>query len=313
MKLNCKYTLLTLSTALWVVLSTSCFTGVESTPRITANDVRRDAPAITAEETYLNGITPEPFCKWKPGKKFHVADNRISLMFGAQGNSLPPLSNRQLTYMGAQSATAVDGNKVTDISFLTPEGTEVKYRVPQSISSLQADSTAIEIPFLVDIDMVDDVKRIMLGNDYYITTSSWYDLNSDSRRGRKFVKVHIDSVSPGNDTNPILLTLHEEGTTDNFRISMSIGNGLRSTRKFHDLFSLSDPRDKHTDITDETWRLIQNCRVTAGMTRNECRLSLGKPDEISRRTFYNAIIERWAYNNGIYLIFEDGLLTTYRN
>lgn len=55
-----------------------------------------------------------------------------------------------------------------------------------------------------------------------------------------------------------------------------------------------------------------NGTVTEDMTRDECRLSLGAPDNIDRRAGYSVLREVWSYENGRYLIFEDGLLRSYR-
>ena len=49
------------------------------------------------------------------------------------------------------------------------------------------------------------------------------------------------------------------------------------------------------------------------MTRDECRLALGTPDSIDRATTVgNTHFERWSYENGVYLLFEDGYLSKFR-
>ena len=48
------------------------------------------------------------------------------------------------------------------------------------------------------------------------------------------------------------------------------------------------------------------------MTMEECRLALGSPREVERDATYGALIERWIYENGIYLLFSDGILTRFR-
>ena len=48
------------------------------------------------------------------------------------------------------------------------------------------------------------------------------------------------------------------------------------------------------------------------MTRDECRLALGAPNSYRTIPVYNAIVEQWNYDDGLYLIFEDGILTRYR-
>jgi hypothetical protein len=48
------------------------------------------------------------------------------------------------------------------------------------------------------------------------------------------------------------------------------------------------------------------------MTSSECRLALGAPNDYTRVPTTGGMVERWTYDNGVYLMFEDGVLTRYR-
>ena len=48
------------------------------------------------------------------------------------------------------------------------------------------------------------------------------------------------------------------------------------------------------------------------MTRDQCRMAIGSPAEVKRRTDNNYLIEIWTYENGHYLMFKDGILSAYR-
>ena len=48
------------------------------------------------------------------------------------------------------------------------------------------------------------------------------------------------------------------------------------------------------------------------MTKEECTLSLGSPRNISRQPTYAGMLERWSYDNGVFLTFQDGILENYR-
>jgi len=51
--------------------------------------------------------------------------------------------------------------------------------------------------------------------------------------------------------------------------------------------------------------------VSIGMTKENVLLSSwGKPKKINKTTTSSGIIEQWIYENGRYLYFEDGILTT---
>lgn len=83
-------------------------------------------------------------------------------------------------------------------------------------------------------------------------------------------------------------------------------------RGFATLFSFTDPREKYPQISDETWANIIRGRVALGMTRAECRLALGTPDDVIHRNDHNYLYERWNYDNGVYLVFRDDILENYR-
>ena len=60
------------------------------------------------------------------------------------------------------------------------------------------------------------------------------------------------------------------------------------------------------------WALITQSRVREGMSRDECRLALGQPDRIVRTPTYGGMREHWRYTDGLYLVFDDGYLTSFR-
>ncbi|MCM1482827.1 MAG: DUF2845 domain-containing protein [Muribaculaceae bacterium] len=303
------------STALlWTVLSASCFTGIESTPKITANDVRKQNIVETKEDHYLDDIIPDPLAVWHTGKLLYVTDSRVSLALIEQDRMKSIPQGSILTFQGVSPAVTVTGKPATDFSLLAPDGTAVTYRAEFSESDLRA-LPAVEIPFTVDLSLVAKVKDKMATNSYYTVTSAWYDMAGKARKGRKFVPVRVLDVSPGDSHHPFRLTLAEyrEGMeADTFSIYMSAGSDKKSTRRFSTLFALDNPRQRYPDITDEHWALIQNGRVTEGMTRTECRLALGKPDNVERQPGYSVLAERWTFENGRFLIFEDGILRQYR-
>ena len=307
------YALLTSPALLWAVLSASCFTGIESTPKITASDVKRQNIVVTDEERYLSDIGPQPIADWTAGKKLIVTDSRISLALKNMQNAPAPQAGEILTFGHRSPATTITGTAATDITVTDSSGTPFSYRI--EADSLPAEA---EIPFTIQLDMVNDVRTRMLGNEYYILTSAWYDKGGNSHRGLKYIKVEITDVTPGNANYPIKLSFVKASAADTynsaeqFSVLMSVGNRINSTRKFNNLFSLADPRKRYPDISPENWDLISQGRVRIGMTRDECRLSLGKASNVERINSYGGVIERWTYENGRYLIFEDGLLNRFR-
>lgn len=302
-----KTSALTAAAAVAVVLS-SCFTGIESTPKITDNDVRRDRIVPDTESRFLADVTAEPAADWTPGKQFFVTDNKISSILTSDEPSTEKLAGKILTYAGSRPFTTIIGVRDTEYQFITPEGNRLRYR---PIDSSVSDTMPLEVPFTVQLTMVDEVARRMKGNTYYILTPIWYDRRGESFNGRKFIPVKVEEVLPGTSIYPIRLVLRApEGGL--FELFMSVGTNLKAPRGFDKLLSFTDPRKKYPRITDEVWNNIITGRVAIGMSRDECRLSLGSPDNVVHRTGSSYLYETWTYTNGIYLAFRDGILESYR-
>lgn len=300
---------LILATAISMSLS-SCFTGIESTPKITSSDVKREKITVRAEEEFLKDISREPLGKWEPGKRFYVTDNKINLIFGSDAPNATGLKGEYITFEGVRDIISVAGLPLGEFKFRLPNGSTALFRSNKSIDSWEKQGY-VEIPFTIEEKVVGDVAERLNGRDYYILTSQWYDTNDQARKGRKFIKVRIDRVFPGTTEYPVRLAMTDENG-EPFHLFLSVGSGLKASRDFSSLFSFSDPRQRYPLITDKVWTNIINGKVAQDMTQDECRLSLGQPDVIDRRPGYGYLYEIWGYENGVYLIFEDGLLKSFR-
>lgn len=299
-----------ISAALCLAALQSCFTGIESTPRISDSEVRRETPRTRPESSFLKNIRPERLDEWKPGKQWYVIDAKIRMVLGPSGTDIAVTSGDTVTYEGIRQITTVTGEPVAEILLRLPSGRQAVYRTSQSEARLR-EAQQVDIPFAVELSVVDAVRSKLKGNKYYIITSSWYDTDMQSFTGRRFVPVTVDEVSPGNSYYPILLSLTDEKGKP-FRLYMTSDSESRMPRRFDSLFSLTDPRREYPAILDSTWQNIIAGRVAEGMTRDECRLAIGSPSSVDRRTGYSYIMEVWTYENGVYLMFEDGLLKSFR-
>lgn len=294
------------------LLLSGCFTGVESTPRISESDVKREKATVSKpEDSYLDGVASEPVANWKPGKKWRVTDSKIRLIFDAGQESSSVSDGDTLTLAALTETVSVTGDRLAVVNFLTSSGAQLSYRTSLSPTVL-AKSGSFDIPHAVELSVVEQVRDRMLGNVYWIITPSRYDMAGSSTTGRRFVPVTVMAVDAGNEYYPVLLTMRDNSTGDMFRLYMSPDSSSRLPRRFSALFSLSDPRLRHPQISDDTWQLIINGKVAENMTREECRLALGSPSTINRQPGYSYMREMWVYENGIYLIFEDGLLRSFR-
>lgn len=296
-----------LLSALFLAMSLQgCFTGVESTPKITARDVRRQNATVTPEMTYAAGLTPEPVASWTPGKVFIATEGKISFALSPIDIADRIMPGDTLRYAATRAVPSMTDVDDSMLLFVTSRGDTLNYRVREPAAEL-ASRASLEIPFTIEGSIVDKAQALLAGNDYYITTPVWFNENGDNITGRKLVKVHVDRVRPGNSHYPLLVEFTAgDGTAS--RVYMSVGTGRRATRNFDTLFSLTDPRLRYKEVKDDVWECITRGTVKLDMTREECRLSIGNPRDVIRGHY----LERWAYDNGLVLIFDDGYLRDMR-
>jgi hypothetical protein len=302
-----------------------CFTGVESTPRITASDVKKQKVVVTDEQKFLSNIAPEPPSKWRAGKRFRVTDNKISIIFNSSVANTDSLSNSDIYFQSFVLATSLTGNDATDVILTDRHGSFLSYRVNIAQSEL-AQKERLEIPFTVEYSVVEDVDSIMRGQKYYITTPLWYNHSLHSINGLRHIAVNIESVTPGNHVYPLAvnfkldkMSVDQKGITSLglsadsiYTVFMTVGAERSSTRNFDVVFSFTNPRKKYPNIDENAWSLIEQSKVIIGMNRDECRLALGAPRQIDNIPTSSVVLERWSYDDGVFLIFEDGILTRFR-
>lgn len=288
-------------------LATACGTGVETGKRVTERDVQRVVEATTTT-TPLSVYYADSVPAWRVGKRFYVTDDNARLMFEhsrAFDRDTLHLAGRYLEYRGCDTVTSLDGRRV--VCLLFDDGPRrLVYRTTKSPGEF---SSSFVVPFLVNMDMVEHYRRALMGREYYVTTPIWYSLeNEEMKRGRKFIKVVIDEVAPGNKVLPlkVLFTARDDG--ERALVWLSSGNELMSNRTFDALFTEANPRLSHPHISDAHWQLIVLGKVAEGMTKEECRLALGAPRSVAQLPDQTGLREVWSYDGGITLHFVDGLL-----
>lgn len=291
---------------------TACGTGIDSTRRITADEVERSIGPASAEERLLAAIAPEPFAAWQSGKQLVVTDDRLRLMLNntAPASSLP---GDTLTYTGATDRTSPTGARVADLTFTTRSGRPVTYTARADIETLRRADEAVEIPFTIELSMVEAVRDSLLGRQLWVLTPDRFNTDGTHLRARKYIPVTVKDVTAGNTIYPIAVIISEADTGAESMVYLSVGPTTAAHRRFASLFALADPRAKYPSVSDDNWRAIMANTVLPGMTRLECRLAWGAPATIDRGpTGGGYITEVWGYDNGAYLIFEDGLLREHR-
>lgn len=291
----------------------SCFTGVENTPKITEKDVSRTInelerrqPTMTLKQYRDSLIT------WKVGKEFYVTDNQVRLLFTHdEGFNLDSvqLGGKVLQFKGYTTSQGVDNRDIVSI-ILTDGDRDFTYQTGKVISEF---TSSYAIPLLIDMDMVRNIASQLVGKDVYIKTPIWYDIKGEYMiRGRQFIKVHIDSVMPGNKVLPLRVQFTASDNNQQAFVWMSGSVGVINNRDYDSMFSTKDLHENYPEITTKHWELIINGSVEIDMTKEECRLANGAPRQIVRRPDQASVKEYWYYDGGAYLQFVDGLLKNFR-
>lgn len=292
----------------------SCFTGVEGTKKVSDKDVSK---AISRSQTAMKKqdllvAYKDSVPAWRQGKRFYVTDSQVKLIF-APSNSVNSdtlqLAGKTLVYDGYSVGGVLDNRKTINLVF-SDGSSNYTYSTNKEIQEF---NSQFQIPFLIDEDMVTFYSKQLSDKDFWIKTALWYDVNNERMiKGRQFIKVHVERVEPGNKVFPLKVVFSAVDGGQEAFVWIATNIEVMKDRDFGSLFTSEDLREKHKDITDANWTRITNCQVVEGMTKEECRLSLGTPKQVRQRPTYDGLNEIWYYDGGSFLLFADGLLKEFR-
>ena len=180
----------------------------------------------------------------------------------------------------------------------------------KTLAELQPLSGYYAVPFLSDLDYVARVDSLLRGRTLYLRTSTWRRRDGSFETGLRYVPVTVESVTTGDAVYPFYVAFDQDGRHSGVMMS-SPTSAVRNVT-FDKLFSFSDIRSSYKHISNENWSLIVRGQVAVGMTKEECTLSLGAPQSVDRVPTHGGLLERWVYDNGVYLVFADGILERFR-
>ncbi len=288
----------------------ACFTGIEGTKKITISKEDRKLLEPTEEEKYLQDISGLQISKWAKGKQFVIADNRAAQILKPIDSARPvsDIISDTIQYSHINTYKGYDGKLQYYIIF--KHGDDL-YRYDTSLSGFANidDLTSDRLPMLIDLDLANEVKNKIVGRHFYLLSSNWLDSTGNRYPGCKYVEAIIKDVTPANTVNPLLVKFYVPSENLTGYYPMNYNHEQRGARTFASLFSFKDPKKNYSNITDDNWHLICHGKVNVGMTKNECRLALGSPDDSTATRDYSSTIDIWRYADGTVLFFKDGLLT----
>lgn len=292
----------------------SCFTGIEGTQKIGLTKEDRKVLMPSAEEEFFKPVSGKPLEEWERGKIFIAADNKALLIFEQEG--LPTdhdkfnIGGKQLAYEGIESKLAPDGSYNAVILF-NCEGETLRFDTGKNLNEAPKMIFSDKIPMLIDEDMVQSARALLSGKKLWIRSPLWYDEEGNRISGLKYVPVTILGVESGTIAFPLKVRFKDQSGKEAWAM-MNFGNSGKESRSFANLFYLSDLKDRYPQISDDVWQLINAGKVRTGMTKEECKLSLGNPTEVDSGHDYTQTLDLWHYSDGAVLWFEDGFLTRYR-
>lgn len=290
--------LMTAVGALALTALQGCFTGIEHTATIKDTTSKsKNKPVMTDEQKLLKDVAPQFPALWKAGKPFIVTEGRLAYAYTPASEAAKLHTGDTLYFEAFRPGVRLAGDSVTEVVLNIPAHEQIHTTIESPLSKIM-DAEVLTLPFTVDADLVGSVRDKLKGKTVWTIRKG--------RDGRKFQKTEIIDVLPGNADFPFKVVIPGDS------MLMLLNSRSASARTFGNMFTLSDPRKRYPQISDKTWANICNGTIAVDMTREECRLALGAPAGIERDAAYNGIIERWTYEDGKYLVFVDGLLSTFR-
>ncbi|MDE6537128.1 MAG: hypothetical protein K2M13_03715 [Muribaculaceae bacterium] len=268
--------------------------------------------APTPEEDFLSDIKSPLLKDLNSGYPFMLSDERAALIYETSPSAgIKDWKNRVIFFKEIASRVTPGGERNAVIRFTDREGNTLDYPTGKQYDDAISNLTSLDIPMAIDIEMVRKVRQLLLDKELWTRSSLWYDGDGEKIKGKRFIPVVVKDVTAGDMLFPYHLLIEDEDGGKAIIYMNASNRGLES-RTFSSLFFLKDPKLHYPSIRPEIWTLITEGAVTEGMTKEECKLSLGNPDDVAQGHDWNRVIDVWTYKNGAFLEFTDGLLTKFR-
>lgn len=266
------------------------------------------------EQIFADAVKGTPLSDWEIGKNFMASSGRTPLVFDPTDVEYDPddktFEGRILEYQGYETRMTPDLKDECVILF-SDSGKTYRYHTGKATQVALMEIDSSKLPLLYDLQLIYDWEKKLDGLTIWTKSPLWYDHEGNRRSGLKYAKAVISDVTPAVGSFPMNVKINlPDG--DTAYLNMNYTADTADSRNFAALFYLSDPKAKYPNIADENWKLIQQGKICVGMTKEECRLALGNPDDVDAGKTPSQTMDLWKYGDGIYLMFTDGILTRFR-
>lgn len=300
---------------LYLLIASLSLTACASSGAVFSDKELKERVALSPEQQFeIDNFITYNCTEWERDKPFlYVADELNMLLQPIAGGTPPVRSYRnKLFTFHSMSEESPYGVPHASLVFEC-EGELYKFDTNRGFDSLLDKSYTPFLPHMVSLDRVERAKKVLIGKKLYIKTAVWYNENQTMKSGRKMVPITITDVVAGTERlSAFIQFIDVKGNTSYVFMNLPSSDFSKQYLTFHRLFDFENPRLAYPLITDKHWELITQSKVCVGMTKDECRLSLGLPTEVNRVPTYTGLVERWHYASGMYYVFEDGILTQAR-
>lgn len=297
-----KYRIRHITLLLFIVLLSSC-----SSSRIGKDE----NDTLSAEQSFMQiNFRTSGIKEWEQGKEFICVTEELPTLLEPRKGIRDDYSNLKgdkFRYKYVEENTTWKGLE----TYIVYENnySEFLYKISKQAEEIISSNFIPLLPELVSVEEILKADSLLKGTTIYIKISNWYKIDGEEVVGKRLIPVTVQRVKEGNKIFPLSIIFKTDEDKE-YMVYTSMNGTQYST--FDKLFTFSDPRQKYPQIKDEIWELIIQSKVELGMTKNECQISLGLPDEVSQIPEYSGLRERWMYKSGSYLEFKDGLLIKFR-
>lgn len=265
-------------------------------------------------EQLLAGISVRSPFLWHQGMEFFYLNESINMVLTPEtlevGQDSTDYKGTIWLFDAIVSEEDWMGQQTMALRFLSPEGRAYRFSTDRLLTQ-GSDTTYIpSISGLYPKGVIEQVDERLKSRTLYILINDDRISDGDSVRYEKFVPVVVDSVTYGTEQAPLEIRYsYENGAKAFLRTSLPGSRENATSTMVTKFFSTTDPYLNYPNIKPDVWKKIQHNEVVMDMTREECRLALGKPLRYETYNTRSGFVERWFYPGSRVYEFWDGRLT----